>query len=105
MEKQYYLPDLDSANKTHEPRFKLEYLTFVPTSLHPQNNETDFRYPVPLGNLPRSLRKSNVTKSKYAPYEMNDLTIGSWMKLARKLGEPKQNKLRKLFKEYMYMTL
>lgn len=86
---------------THPPKFKLEYLTFDPTALHPQNNESRFHYPVPLQHLPRSLRNSTVTISKYAPYRMNDLTIPSWLCLARKLAKSK--KLRKRFKEYMFM--
>ncbi|KIM90809.1 hypothetical protein PILCRDRAFT_811290 [Piloderma croceum F 1598] len=100
---QYYIPDLGSANKTHPPKFKLEYLTFDPTALHPQNNETSYHYPVPLRNLPRSLRNTTIVKSKYAPYRMNDLTIPSWVNLARKLAKPKKKKLRKRFKKYMFM--
>jgi len=100
---QYYLPDLASANKTHKPKYKLEYLTYRARALHPQNNETDFQYPVPLSNLPGSLQNGTVTESKYTPYRMDDLTIGSWMKLARTLAEPTQKKLRRRFKKYMYM--
>jgi endopolyphosphatase len=99
----YYIPDLGSANETHPPKFKLEYLTFDPTALHPQNNETSYHYPVPLRNLPRSLRNTTIVKSKYAPYRMNDLTIPSWVNLARKLAKPKKKKLRKRFKKYMFM--
>jgi len=99
----YFIPDLASANATHPPKIKLEYLTFNPTALHPQNNHTDFHYPVPLRNLPRSLRNSTITKSKYAPYRMSDLTIPSWIKLAQKLAKPKQKKLRKRFKKFMFM--
>jgi len=99
----YYIPDLASANETHLPKFQLEYLTFDPTALHPQHNETSFHYPVPLRNLPRSLRNSTIVKSKYAPYRMNDLTIPSWVKLACKVAKPTQKKLRKRFKKYMFM--
>jgi len=100
---QYYLPDLDAANKTHKPRYQLEYLTFTATALHPQGNQEDFHYPIPLGNLPWSLRNNTVIKSKYLPYRMDDLTIPSWIKLARTLVEPTQTKMRRQFKKYMYM--
>ncbi|RDB22520.1 Endopolyphosphatase [Hypsizygus marmoreus] len=104
---QYYLPNLKDANKTHEPRFKLEYLTFPPQLLHPPavraDGRHDFRYPIPLRHLPRSLRNASTTESKYAPYGMADLTIGSWMKLAQELGDANSKKLRKRFRKYMYM--
>ncbi|KAF7971117.1 hypothetical protein HWV62_22052 [Athelia sp. TMB] len=100
---QYYLPNLDSADKHHAPKYKLEYMTFRPQDLHPHNNETHFHYPVPLRNLPKSLRNDTVTKSKYAPYRMKDLTIPSWIKLAYKLADPKRKKLRKKFKKFMFM--
>jgi len=100
---QYYLPNLDSADKKHAPKYKLEYITFRPTALHPQNNESGFHYPVPLRHLPGSLRNSTITKSPYAPYRMKDLTIPSWVKLARKLAKPDKKKLRRKFRKYMYM--
>ncbi|KAF9462658.1 Metallo-dependent phosphatase-like protein [Collybia nuda] len=104
---QFYIPSLETANKTHRPRFKLEYLTYVPELLHPPSTNADsirgFQYPIPLEHLPRSLRNSNVTWSKYAPYRMADLTIPSWVGLAQKLGDSKDTKLRKRFRKYMYM--
>lgn len=78
-------------------------MTFRPQDLHPHNNETHFNYPVPLRNLPKSLRNDTVTKSKYAPYRMKDLTIPSWIDLARNLADPKAKKLRKKFKKFMFM--
>lgn len=107
MAPQYYIPSLETANKTHHPRFKLEYLTFAPELLHPPSAITDsargFQYPIPLQHLPRSLRNSSVTSSKYAPYRMPDLTIPSWVKLAHKLGDKEHTKLRKRFRKYIYM--
>ncbi|KIY49244.1 endopolyphosphatase [Fistulina hepatica ATCC 64428] len=118
---QYYIPaDVlhDSKDKKHKPTFKLEYLTFRPSDLHPSSdssdgetgNTADFEElkdeawtPIPMRHLPKSLRNSTVTKSKYAPYRMPDLTIGSWVKLARKLGNPTKEKLRNKFKKYMYL--
>lgn len=104
---QYYLPTLGEANRTHQPHFELEYLTFPPTQLHPDEGLADsgheFRYPIPLQHLPRSLRNSSVTESKYAPYGLPDLTISSWVTLAQQLGDERYTKLRKRFREYMYM--
>ncbi|KAF8076398.1 endopolyphosphatase, partial [Lyophyllum atratum] len=89
---QYYMPDLEDANKTHRPRFRLEYLTFAPKMLHPPpfGKGHRFQYPIPLRHLPKSLRDSGVTESKYAPYEMEDLTIPSWIELAEVGGQAAQ---------------
>ncbi|KAG5643953.1 hypothetical protein DXG03_009304 [Asterophora parasitica] len=104
---QYYIPnrELTGANKTHRPRFKLEYLTFVPSMLHPDDQDatSEFHYPIPLQHLPRSLREPGVTKSRYAPYELVDLTIPSWVGLAQRLGDSTQRQLRRRFRKYMYM--
>lgn len=91
---QYYIPELD---KKDEPKFKLEYLTFPISSLQLAEE------PVPLRNLPKSLREAGVTESELAPYGLPDLTIPSWLDLACKLGKPREKKLRKRFKNYMYM--
>lgn len=91
---QYYIPELD---KKDEPKFKLEYLTFPISSLQLAEE------PVPLRNLPKSLREAGVTESELAPYGLPDLTIPSWLDLACKLGKPREKKLRKRFKKYMYM--
>ncbi|KAH9006990.1 Metallo-dependent phosphatase-like protein [Lactarius hatsudake] len=102
---QYYLPEERMANKTDKPKFKLEYLTYSLDALHPGDTEeaAEFEYPVPLKQLPKGLREENVTSSKFAPYRMEDLTIPSWVGLARRLGDPTKAKLRKRFKQYMYM--
>ncbi|KAG6817416.1 hypothetical protein H0H87_009061 [Tephrocybe sp. NHM501043] len=102
---QYYLPDLEAANAKHKPKFKLEYLTFAPEQLHPPENSTGrkFHYPIPLVQLPKSLQDSGVTESKFAPYMMADLTIGSWVELAQRLGDRQEKKLRGRFRKYMYM--
>ncbi|KAI0081809.1 endopolyphosphatase [Panus rudis PR-1116 ss-1] len=99
---QYYIPNLNGTGK-RPPKFKLEYLTFAPTSLHPPATGARGWYPIPLKNLPRSLRNATVTRSKYAPYRMADLTIPSWVKLAQRLAKPRQTKLRGRFRRYMYM--
>lgn len=101
---QYYLPDLGQANGTKEPEFKLEYLTFAPRQLHPAGTDgSTFHYPIPLKQLPKSLRNSSVTESKYAPYSMTDLTIPSWVELAQRLGDESEEDLRGQFRKYMYM--
>lgn len=103
---QYYLPGLEEANKRNPPKFKLEYLTYRLDSLYPDpegDSEERFTYPVPLKLLPKSLRKpGEKKKSKYAPYEMKDLTIPSWVGLGRRLADDRHKKLRKKFRKYMF---
>ena len=114
---QYFMPNLTGSEK-HPPKWKLEYLTFALPALHPPptavaSNDSDadaqkkkdgFMYPIPLKHLPRKLRDANVTKSKFAPYAMEDLTIPSWTGLARRLARAgKSSTLRKRFRRYMYM--
>ncbi|OCH94072.1 endopolyphosphatase [Obba rivulosa] len=103
---QYYMPNLGDSDRKHPPKYKLEYLTYPVESLHPPREataEAKFHYPIPLKQLPRSLRNATISSSKYAPYEVEDLTIPSWLELARRLGDPAEAKLRKRFKKYMYM--
>ncbi|KAI0254387.1 Metallo-dependent phosphatase-like protein [Lactifluus subvellereus] len=102
---QYYIPEGRLMNRTRKPKFKLEYMTYRLESLHPGDVEgtSEFQYPIPLKQLPKSLRQGNVTSSKFAPYRMDDLTIPSWVELARRLGDPSRKKLRRRFKRYMYM--
>lgn len=100
------MPHLKAANETHQPDFILEYLTFQPSQLHPtegSDGRDSFAYPIPLHHLPRSLRNSSVTESKYTPYKLPDLTIPSWVKLARRIADPKHKKLQKRFRKYMYL--
>ncbi|KAG1892443.1 hypothetical protein F4604DRAFT_1565645 [Suillus subluteus] len=94
---QYYIPQLEGYDEKDEPKFKLEYLTFPISKLYMADG------PVPLRNLPKSLREAGITKSELAPYGLGDLTIPSWLDLACKLGKPREKKLRKQFRKYMYM--
>ncbi|KAJ7890789.1 Metallo-dependent phosphatase-like protein [Mycena leptocephala] len=80
----YYIPHLEEGNKTHKPTFKLEYVTYGPDAL--EGSE---------GNLPSNVKKRQI------PYGLEDLTVGSWVALARRMGN--SNKLSALFKKYMYM--
>jgi len=102
---QYYVPGLDEANKTNPPQVELEYLTYRLDALHPdpERDSEGFTYPVPLKLLPKSLRKPGLKTSKYTPYEMKDLTIPSWIQLARGLVDEK--KIRKRFRQYMFAEL
>jgi endopolyphosphatase len=100
---QYYLPGLESADKRTPPKWELEYLTLPPALLHPpSSDEADgFYYPFPLRNLPRSMRNATITASKYAPYHLTDLTIGSWVGLAQRLANTREKRLRKKFRRYI----
>ena len=115
------MPELGDADERKEPKFKLEYLTYTLPSLQLGNGgdeesgermermmDADYKkgkkgiwHPVPLKELPEPLLKRKKKSKKYFPYEMEDLTIGSWMRMAVRLG--RESKLRKRFKEYMYM--
>ncbi|KAI5124972.1 hypothetical protein M0805_007398 [Coniferiporia weirii] len=108
---QYWLPKMDRANESTRPKYKLEYTTFKPSSLHPASGA----YPIPLKELPKSLRGGGETgaetgeigkkkKTKETPYGLADLTVGSWLGLARELGDGKKahEKVRARFRKYMY---
>jgi endopolyphosphatase len=69
----------------------LEYVTYGPDALEGSEGV----YPVPLKNLPSNVKKRQI------PYGLEDLTVGSWVALARRMGN--SNKLSALFKKYMYM--
>jgi endopolyphosphatase len=103
---QYYLPDLAESTHKKPPKFKLEYVTHPVEALRPPNT-TDANVtrkwipPVPKHLLPKSLRQENLTHSKFAPYQLDDLTIPSWIQLARRLGKSK--KMWKKFLGFMYM--
>jgi endopolyphosphatase len=98
------MPNLDDANKTHKPRYELEYVTFPLERLRPSEDSgaEAFEYPIPPRYLPEELLDASVTKSKYAPYKMEDLTIPSWVRLAQRVADDKRVKLRKKFKKYMF---
>lgn len=93
------MPNLDEANKTHAPVFELEYVTFSVEKLREEEGQG---LVIPARHLPESLFTGNETKSKFAPYGLEDLTIGSWVQLARRVADTKRVKLRKRFKKYMF---
>jgi endopolyphosphatase len=101
---QFYMPRLAEFDQTHDPEFELEYTTFPLSSLHPDEeaqNITNHQYVIPLRLLPEELRQPGAVESEYTPYELNDLTIPSWLDLATRLTKDKE--LRSRFKEFMYM--
>ncbi|KAG6332302.1 hypothetical protein ID866_6786 [Astraeus odoratus] len=106
---QYWMPRLKEFDGTHEPEYELEYLTFSLSRLHPGGEKgvagqaSDPQPPIPMANLPEALRDPKVKQSKYAPYGLDDLTIPSWLDLARRIGRGKEKKLRKRFRKYMYV--
>ncbi|KAJ7276413.1 hypothetical protein B0H12DRAFT_1085257 [Mycena haematopus] len=89
---QYYIPHLEEGNKTHKPSFKLEYVTYGADVLEGKEGF----YPVPPKNLPSTL------KNRQTAYGLEDMTVPSWIALARRLSNSK--KLSSLFKIYMYMA-
>ncbi|KAJ7498910.1 hypothetical protein FB451DRAFT_1014537, partial [Mycena latifolia] len=89
---QYYIPHLEEGNKSQAPSFKLEYVTYGKDAL----GGSEGVYPVPLKNLPGKVKK------RQTPYELEDLTVGAWIALARRMGASK--KLGSLFRRYMYMS-
>ena len=99
------MPQLGKANKKTPPQFELEYMTYPLELLHPAGAgpEGEFVYPVPLPLLPESLRTPGLEKSKYAPYQMRDLTIPSWIRLGQRIADEKRTKLRKRFRKYMFL--
>ena len=98
--KQYYLPDLGNATDSYTPEWKLEYMTYG-LSAFGKNGTDGSPEVIPSAKLPKALRKGR--GAKYAPYSLPDLTIPSWIKLARKLGDRENKKLRKKFRGYMFM--
>lgn len=100
---QYWMPSMGDADADRIPVWELEYLTYPLDALHPTvQDKAGWKYPVPPTLLPTELQDpANLTAGKhYAPYEMQDLTIHSWLELARQMGRKK--KLWKLFKKFMY---
>ncbi|KAI6035383.1 hypothetical protein F5J12DRAFT_902200 [Pisolithus orientalis] len=101
----YWMPKVEKYDARDTPEYELEYLTFSLLRLHTGGvaGRTSNTQPlIPLESLPEELRDAEVKKSKYAPYEMEDLTIPSWVELARKIGK-EGGKLRKRFRKYMYV--
>lgn len=98
--KQYYLPDIGNASESYTPKWELEYMTYE-LSAFEKNGTDESQEVIPRQNIPKSLRSGG--GAKYAPYEMEDLTIPSWIELAQKLGNGANRKLRKKFRKYMFM--
>ncbi|KAI6003997.1 hypothetical protein EDD15DRAFT_2385097 [Pisolithus albus] len=99
---QYWMPKVEEYDARDTPEYELEYLTFSLSRLHVGGRTSDAQPLIPLENLPEELRDGGVDKSKYAPYGMDDLTIPSWVELARRIGKD-GGKVRKRFRKYMYV--
>lgn len=84
---QYYMPKLGEYGKESDPEFELEYVTF----------------PLTEGDAPRAVLIRGRGQDDIASYGMEDLTIGSWVGLANRLGRGREKALRKVFREHMYM--
>ncbi|CAE6455463.1 unnamed protein product [Rhizoctonia solani] len=96
---QFYVPESSWANKTHPPQYELEYVTYSLSALRDTNVTI-----IPEHLLPPELRGGSIetlTKSRYAPFGLRDLTIPSWIKFGRKMGQKK--KLWKRFREAMFL--
>lgn len=92
---QFYMPDIVEADETHPPHFELEYLTYPVSALGSGDWE-----PVPVRHLPGALLEGR-KGGRYAPYEMADLTVGSWAELGRRLGTGGEKRVRRRFRAYM----
>lgn len=82
------------------PKWELEYMTYGLSAFDDDGSE-GIPEVIPKKNIPKSLRHGQ--GKKYAPYSMNDLTIPSWIELARRIGDGDNRKLRKQFRSYMFM--
>lgn len=98
------MPRLEQFDQTHDPEFELEYMTFPLSGIHPDEeaqDRTNHRYVIPLRLLPEELRKPGAVESEYTPYQLDDLTIPSWLDFATRLAKEKELQIR--FKEFMYL--
>ncbi|KIJ20029.1 hypothetical protein PAXINDRAFT_153001 [Paxillus involutus ATCC 200175] len=105
---QYYMPKLKEYDEDNEPEFELEYVTFPLSKLRiggedMAGDESLMPPLIPSRNLPEELHGTGGIKTKYAPYNLDDLTIPSWLHLAWRLGQGQEKKLRRRFRKYMYM--
>jgi len=94
------MPKLDAD----QPEYELEYLTFSLSRLHGvKTSDADAQPLIPLANLPDVLRNETVHESSYAPYALEDLTVGSWAGLGWRLGRGSEEGLRARFRRFLYV--
>ncbi|CAE6392191.1 unnamed protein product [Rhizoctonia solani] len=96
---QFYIPESSWTNVSRPPLYELEYVTYSLSNLRDANVTL-----IPQHLLPPELRGGSIetlAKSNYAPFGLRDLTIPSWIKFARKLGQRK--KLWKRFRDVMFL--
>jgi endopolyphosphatase len=106
---QFYLPDVNSHKET-PPEWKIEYSTFKPEKIvWNETAEGGQPGPVPMKFIHRwgEEEQGNVglkeRVKRISPWGMQDLTIGSWVKLARQLVVKK--KMWNQFEEFMWVLL
>ncbi|ORY34959.1 Metallo-dependent phosphatase-like protein [Naematelia encephala] len=119
---QFYMPDIDSQSKS-PPKWVIEYTTFKIPALLPKtldsNDTIEQPPPVPLHLLPEyqpdilvdeeegsvdpeKKKKFKKALRRITPWKMKDLTINSYVKLARKLVAEK--KMWSKFQDLMYVS-
>jgi endopolyphosphatase len=93
---QYYAPEIMSVRADEKPAFELEYTTFARKRLRGCAGVPDApgEFCFPQG-------ADAATALRRAPYGMPDLTVGSWLALARRLGNPREKALRNEFGRLM----
>jgi endopolyphosphatase len=52
--------------------------------------------------LPKKELPKKRAMKRYTPYGLPDLTVGSWVWLARRLGDAERKGLRLRFRQYMF---
>ncbi|KAG9104471.1 Endopolyphosphatase [Ceratobasidium sp. 370] len=97
---QFFIPPSNWAksNESRAPGYELEYITY---SLDALRGNVSL---IPRHLLPPELQEGAIestTESRYAPFGLDDLTIPSWIKFARKMGRKK--KLWRRFEEAMFL--
>ncbi|KAG8680873.1 hypothetical protein FRC09_017905 [Ceratobasidium sp. 395] len=97
---QFFIPpsSWSKSNESHAPGYELEYVTYSMDALRSNVSL------VPKHLLPPELQDGSIgstTKSRYAPFGLDDLTIPSWIKFARRMGRKK--KLWRRFEEAMFL--
>lgn len=103
------MPRVEDYTEGLEAEYQLEYLTFSLSMLHARGRDqaagggSARQAVIPLRNLPMELRDPDVRWSSYAPYELADLTIGSWLELGWRIGQGREKRLGRRFKEFLYM--
>lgn len=87
------MPELEGRDAGNEPTWELEYVTYG-------RDEILNGHPLPVKVAETILPKLT---DEQIPYEMDDLTLDSWLRVAEKVWDKK--KQWKRFKERMYLSV